>query len=149
MFKVNYAERVNKARSIMYFIVASVLSLSCTASYAEKSDLPAMKHSTALYVTPERCVALHKGQMCYLEVEFEWQAPEVGTYCLYNKTLNQKMNCWQSQKSGQFYLDFQAAEDHQFSLREGQSNVELAVAKITVAWVYKSSKRAKSSWRLF
>jgi len=102
-----------------------------------------------LSVTPEKCVALHKGQTCYLDVSFQWQAPKAGSYCLHNVTLDKRLNCWQSQRAGEFKLDFQSAEDHQFALRTLHSKADLAQAKVVVAWVYKSSKRAKSSWRLF
>ena len=122
-----------------------LLVISSFASSA--NDTVPIKAS--LEVSPERCVALHKGQTCYLDAEFRWQTDREGNYCLYNKTLNKAVNCWQAQKTGKYSLDFQAAENHQFSLRASQSTDELAVTQITVAWVYKSTKRAKSSWRLF
>ena len=47
-----------------------------------------MSNSAQLEVTPKRCIALRKGQKCYLEVTFQWQHPQVSDYCLVNKTTN-------------------------------------------------------------
>ncbi|WP_231731559.1 DUF3019 domain-containing protein [Colwellia sp. TT2012] len=102
-----------------------------------------------LKVTPKPCVALHKGQKCYLEVTFSWQHPKISNYCLVNTTRNQILKCWQQQATGEFDFDFQSTLTNDFSLRKHDSTVDLAQATIPVAWVYKSSKRAKSTWRLF
>ena len=126
---------------------AAVLSMALFTPYSFADTATAS--DTMLSVTPERCVALRKGQTCYLEVDFQWQTPEKGAFCLYNLTLNKKVNCWQAQRSGQYKLDFQATKDHHFSLREQGNIRDLAATKVVVAWVYKSTKRSKSSWRLF
>jgi hypothetical protein len=102
-----------------------------------------------LSVTPERCIALHKGQTCYLEVTFNWQHPDVDDYCLVNATSSRVITCWQQEKKGQFSFDFQSTMSNDFALRSKKSGKVHANAKILVAWVYKSSKRAKSTWRLF
>jgi len=102
-----------------------------------------------LKVTPKPCVALRKGQKCYLEVNFSWQHPQVSDYCLVNTTTSKIIKCWQQQGHGQFNLDFQSKLTNDFSLRHKASNKDLASTQIPVAWVYKSSKRAKSTWRLF
>lgn len=102
-----------------------------------------------LDVTPKRCIALRKGQICYLEVTFHWQHPKMGDYCLLNVTNNKTVKCWQQTKNGQFSFDFQSTMSNDFSLRSQKSGKVHANAHIAVAWVYKSSKRAKSTWRIF
>ncbi|MGB3724703.1 MAG: DUF3019 domain-containing protein [Glaciecola sp.] len=102
-----------------------------------------------LSVTPKPCVALRKGQKCYLEVTFSWQHPKTSNYCLVNSTTNTIMKCWAEQSSGKFNFDFQSTMSNNFALREHASTVDIAITKIPVAWVYKSSKRAKATWRLF
>lgn len=102
-----------------------------------------------LKVTPKRCIALRKGQKCYLEVTFSWRHPQLSNYCLVNTTRNKILKCWQQQTRGEFDFDFQSTLSNDFSLRKHDSTVDLAQATIPVAWVYKSSKRAKSTWRLF
>ena len=102
-----------------------------------------------LTVTPERCVALHRGQTCYLHVVFTWQHEKQGDYCLVNQTTNKQMYCWSKQSKGEYRLDFQSTKSNDFGLQERVSQEILASTKIEVSWVYNSSKRSKSSWRLF
>jgi len=106
-------------------------------------------NSAQLDVTPKRCIALRKGQKCYLEVTFQWQHPQISNYCLINKTTNKSLKCWSNQSAGNFSFDFQSTESNDFTLRNQNSTTDLANARIALAWVYKSSKRAKSTWRLF
>ncbi|WP_052379850.1 MULTISPECIES: DUF3019 domain-containing protein [unclassified Pseudoalteromonas] len=108
----------------------------------------ASETNATLVVTPKSCVALHKGQKCYLEVTFDWQA-KLNDYCLVNNTRSQVMKCWSDKNSGQYSFDFQSTQSNDFSLQLQDSNTDVAHAQIVVAWVYKSKKRSKSSWRLF
>ena len=114
-----------------------------------KSTLNNTRQIAQLEVTPERCIALRKGQKCYLEVTFSWQHPQISDYCLVNTTTNKTIKCWQQQAKGKFNFDFQSTLTNDFALRKPKSTVNLAQATIPVAWVYKSSKRAKATWRLF
>jgi len=124
-------------------LMLTVISGNVQASSLENSQ------QAQLVVTPKPCVALRKGQKCYLEVTFNWQHPNVNNYCLVNSTTNKTMKCWQQQKSGEFSFDFQSTQSNNFALRQQKSTTDLAMTTIPVAWVYKSSKRAKSTWRLF
>jgi hypothetical protein len=107
------------------------------------------KQLAQLKVTPKPCVALRKGQKCYLEVTFKWQHPTISDYCLINTTTSKTMKCWKQQTKGQFSFDFQSRLSNDFALRYQESATDIARATIPVAWVYKSSKREKSTWRLF
>lgn len=100
-------------------------------------------------VTPEQCVALRKGQTCYLEVTFDWQQPITGNYCLVNTTRNKVLKCWKETTKGQYSFDFQGVKTNNFSLRNKTSGEDLAHTQVVVAWVYKSNTRSKSRWRLF
>ncbi len=102
-----------------------------------------------LSVSPERCIALRKGQTCYQDVKFKWHTKIVNDYCLVNKTTNTTLKCWLNANSGHFDLDHQAVETHTFILKTKTDSSVLASVKITVAWVYNSVKRSKASWRLF
>lgn len=107
--------------------------------------------ATAAYleVTPKRCIALHKGQKCYLEVTFKWRQSTISDYCLVNTTTNKTIKCWQQQGEGQLNFDFQSKLSNDFVLRKPNSTIDLARTRIPVAWVYKSNKRPKSTWRIF
>ncbi len=113
---------------------------------ASSADIANTAH---LEVTPERCIALHKGQKCYLEVTFKWRNSQISDYCLVNTTTNKIIKCWQQQNKGQFSFDFQSKLSNDFALRKQKSAIDLVSTQIPVAWVYKSAKRQKSTWRIF
>ena len=135
---------------VLYCLVV-LLFFTCSYSYAE----PTTKLiDTKLMVTPERCISLHKGQMCYLEVTFTWQHSTTNEVCLVKIKNSNILKCWHNVNAGEYSFDFQATESQNFALRakykgNEQNSTNLAVAKIIVASVYKSSKRTKASWRLF
>jgi hypothetical protein len=126
------------------------IPLSAKAETTKSNIVPSNSSQLAqLKVTPKPCVALHKGQKCYLEVTFNWQHPQVSNYCLVNTTKNKTIRCWKQQTKGEFSFDFQSKLSNDFALRSQKSTTDIARTTIPVAWVYKSSKRAKSTWRLF
>jgi hypothetical protein len=138
------------AKSIFLLIVCWFISVSAKADTLKSTSTPSNSTQLAqLKVTPKPCVALHKGQKCYLEVTFSWQHPQLSNYCLVNSTTNKTIKCWQQQTQGQFNFDFQSILSNDFALRKQESSIDLARTVIPVAWVYKSSKRAKSTWRVF
>jgi hypothetical protein len=132
-------------RSLCYFAL-SLLTLTWThySLSAEREQL-----TNGLFVKPERCVALRQGQTCYQEVTFRWHQPHVGNYCLVNLSTKQTLKCWKNSNQGMFHLDFQSTQSTDFVLRAQDQDVELSKIRISVSWVFKSSKRPKSSWKLF
>jgi len=121
-----------------------IVSMCLPISFKSLASEP----KASLQVTPKNCVALHKGQTCYLEVTFDWQA-KLNNYCLVNNTRSQIMKCWNNQTTGKYSFDFQSTQTNDFSLQLQASKKDVAHAQIVVAWVYKSKTRSKSSWRLF
>jgi hypothetical protein len=138
-----------KKIKLTWLVRSLVLLLSIVMHGSVYASPTENTHTVQLEVTPKPCVALRKGQKCYLEVTFNWQHPKVSNYCLVNSTTNKTMKCWQQQAKGEFSLDFQSKLSNDFALRKQESSTDIARATIPVAWVYKSSKRAKSTWRLF
>ena len=110
---------------------------------------PPENNQSILKVSPERCVALRQGQTCYQLVTFSWQQAQVGNYCLVELSTNKALQCWQQAQLGVFELDFQSRENKEFALRQQGQDENIATTVVTVAWVYKSSKRPKSNWKLF
>lgn len=131
--------------SLCYFTF-SLLTLTWN-HYSLSAESEQLK--TGLFVKPERCVALRQGQTCYQEVTFKWLMPHEGNYCLFNLSTKQTLKCWKNSNQGMFYLDFQSTQSTDFVLRAEDQDTELAKTRITVSWVFKSSKRPKSSWKLF
>ncbi len=135
---------------IFFLVVCWFISVSVKAETVQSIKAPSnLRQLAQLKVTPKPCVALRKGQKCYLEVTFSWQHPKVNNYCLVNTTINKTIRCWKQQAKGEFSFDFQSKLSNNFALRNQESTTDIAQATIPVAWVYKSSKRAKSTWRLF
>ncbi len=102
-----------------------------------------------LMVTPEQCIALHKGQQCYLDVTFRWQLSVRDNVCLIDVDAKKLIHCWQQQSSGEISFEFQSGKSKSYVLRLQQNEAVIDTARINVAWVYSSSRRAKASWRLF
>ena len=145
---MNKMHHFNKAT--LLFITCWFITAPVKADTTQGNSAASNPNQLAqLKVTPKPCVALHKGQKCYLEVTFSWQHPTQSDYCLINTTTSKTMKCWQQQTQGELSFDFQSKLSNDFALRGQESAKNIVQATIPVAWVYKSSKRAKSTWRLF
>ncbi|TVZ37934.1 Protein of unknown function (DUF3019) [Alteromonadaceae bacterium 2753L.S.0a.02] len=107
------------------------------------------RETQVLSVTPNRCIALRQGQYCYQKLKFKWQVEESHDYCLYVSDDPNPLVCWQGTKLASYEHDFKSLQDRTFSLRDETSGVQLDEVIIDVAWVYKSSKKVSTGWRLF
>ena len=136
-------------RPLLTATITVILLVSIGKTVTVHAAQDELNTAAQLSVTPKPCVALRKGQTCYLEVTFTWQHPKVGNYCLVNATTNHTLQCWEQHTKGEFNFDFQATMSNDFALRTQASTTDLVSTTIPVAWVYQSSKRAKSTWRLF
>jgi hypothetical protein len=134
---------LNAIKTFKFTVLFALLAMFTTIS-AHSAPTKAV-----LNVTPEQCVALRKGQTCYLEVTFDWQYAKAGNYCLVNTTRNKVLKCWSKSTKGQYSFDFQSTKSNDFVLRQQDSAKVLAHTQVVVAWVYKSNTRSKSRWRLF
>lgn len=156
MIFVKQSKNTNKALVLFFkaifaisVVVFILISASVSAETIVNSVPDTAQASAYLKVTPKRCIALRKGQVCYLDVDFSWQHPKINDYCLVNTTTSKTIKCWKQQRQGEFSFDFQSTLTNDFALRHKASTKNLANTQISVAWVYKSTKRAKSTWRLF
>ena len=148
--RVNLHKKSRLSMPIFLLIICWFVSVPAKADTVQSITTPSHSSQLAqLKVTPTPCVALRQGQKCYLEVTFSWQQPQVSNYCLVNITTNKTIKCWQQQTKGELSFDFQSKLTNNFALRNQESTTDIAQATIPVVWVYKSSIRAKSTWRLF
>jgi hypothetical protein len=131
--------------SAFYFILILLALTWANYSRAEQTN----QSSIGLFVSPQRCVALRQGQTCYQEVTFSWRLAQKENVCLINLLNKQVLKCWQNTAQGKFDLDFQSTQSTDFVLRAEKQDIDLSKTHITVSWVFKSSKRPKSSWKLF
>lgn len=98
----------------------------------------------SLKLTPETCVALQQGRLCYANVNISWQSNEPQDLCL--KIGQQQLQCWQASRSGQLRYEFVGQETTEVQLVNAEG--ELVKALIKVNWVQKNPK-IKRHWRLF
>ncbi|BDY07020.1 hypothetical protein F0521_40610 [Ferrimonas sp. YFM] len=126
----------------------TIRTLCCSLMLMPLSAL-GMDSPVQFTATPERCIALHKGQLCYQDVEFNWQTPESGRFCLMQARDRQQLLCWTGRSRQNYLFSFEGDKTTRFSLiREGEP-VPLAEVKVEVTWVYKAPRQSRSGWRLF
>ena len=130
----------------LLFLGFSVALYLCASNTYANDNNP---KESELAVTPIRCVALRQGQVCYQEVTFRWHQPEVGNYCLVELPTLKIIKCWSQVKTGEVSFDFQSDRSLTYGIHKMGEQIDLSTASITVSWVFKSSKRPKSSWKLF
>ncbi len=132
-------------RYLRHLISASIVLVLTYAAVADEAASAAAQ----LQLKPQRCVALHQGQMCYQSVQLFWRAPQAGHYCLYQQSAETPIHCWQNVAAGQFQYEFASDTSLDLQLVNVQDNKILATATLEVAWVYKANTRRKTHWRLF
>ena len=131
-----------KIAALCFFIFAG--QITAWAQEAEQSS--ASKASIRL--KPAKCVSLHQGQVCYADVELNWQAHTTGSYCLLSTTQTEPLACWTSTAHGEFKGEVSSDTNVVFTLTRQGINTPLATAEMKMAWVYKK-KRSSVSWRVF
>jgi hypothetical protein len=98
---------------------------------------------------PNRCIALHQGQVCYQNIVLSWQVDQASEYCLYQQQAEQPLHCWQAVSSGQYFYAFASDSSVKLQLVHVQTKAVVAETLVEVAWVYKANTRRKTHWRLF
>lgn len=138
---------------------ALLFTLACTANAATvnlENTLAAHleqqsseKNKVNLTVSPEKCVAMQQGQTCYMTVELFWQAEVQANYCLYSSLKPQPLQCWNNSRTGEMTKEFSTKENLVFFLQIQDQHINLASAKVKMAWVHKKKGKPRMSWRLF
>ncbi|MFT7129492.1 MAG: hypothetical protein ACI89U_001608, partial [Gammaproteobacteria bacterium] len=75
--------------------------------------------------------------------------PSIGKYCLFSSQQSEPLRCWMQSDQGQFEREIVAQRNVVFFLRKEKNNDVLATRELEMAWVYKKSAKARSSWRMF
>ncbi len=126
-------------------VSASVFLFIAHAVRADTAEVDAVQ----LQLKPNRCVALHQGQVCYQNIQLSWSANQQGNYCLYQQYGEVPLYCWQSVAAGQYQYEFASDTPMHLQLVNMHTKTPVATATIEVAWVYKANSRRKTHWRLF
>lgn len=102
-----------------------------------------------LWLKPERCIALHQGQVCYQKITVQWQANKTSNVCLVQDGVVTPLNCWSNALAGTFLWEFEGQKSTKLRLIDSDSHHILVEQLLTVAWVYDANSRRESHWRLF
>ncbi len=100
-------------------------------------------------VQPDKCIALHQGQVCYQDLEFNWQTPAGAEYCLYEVPKLEAVVCWDGDQMRSHNLEFASAANTLYQIRTMGSDVVISEVAVEVAWVYRANRKSFSRWRLF
>jgi len=121
-----------------YFFLLAVLLTIVADSHAQES---------ALNVTPTKCVALRKGQVCYQSLRIRYSSPARGDFCLLISAQQEPLKCWLNIDEIDYRYRFASKNAVEFQLVDLERR-QLASAQFQVAWVYKQS-RVRNRWRIF
>jgi len=102
-----------------------------------------------LKAVPDRCVALHQGQICYQSIRFVWsQLDRSYDYCVIEKQTESALVCWLGGGASELKFEFGSDQSQTYQLKRNDGEV-IGDVEIVVAWVYKSSRKRSTGWRLF
>ena len=121
-----------------------MLILLIISSVANATDIQA-----SVKVSPEQCVAMRQGQVCYVSVQLSWQVDTPGNYCLYTAGESKALNCWINTAAGELKKSFDSKINLEFSLRRQNESLSIATAVVKMAWVHKKKGQPRKSWRIF
>ena len=113
------------------------------------TQIQAADETSLLKIVPDRCISLHKGQVCYQKITLIWESSVVANYCLFQEAMDELLQCWDNANHGTSEFDFQSHEPLSYRLHRINSNKVVATSIVSVSWVYKSPKRQRKNWRLF
>lgn len=136
----------SSALRLLFRVYLLVLLLPSNVIWAADT---APTQQVQLQSKPNRCVALHQGQVCYQDIVLSWQVDQASEYCLYQQHAEQPLHCWQSVSSGQYSYAFASDSSVKLQLVNAQTKSVVAETLVEVAWVYKANTRRKTHWRLF
>ena len=115
--------------------------------------------SQELTVKPDKCVSLRKGQVCYQRINISWDTDITGHYCILASGQESPLKCWNNKSTGKLSYTLESTESVKFDLVNKSVSDEnnklltldqlIATATVTIAWVYNTKSRSRTTWRLF
>jgi hypothetical protein len=106
-------------------------------------------YADSFALKPERCVALHEGQLCYAKIKFQWKFIRPASVCIYRKDPEELLQCWEGTREGEWQMEFESQKSTGFVLIDSSTGAELGSAQVKVVWVYNANSHRQSHWRVF
>lgn len=100
-----------------------------------------------LKITPNKCIALKKGQICYQSLRIQFTPATTSEFCLKVSNQSEPLECWSGNEPVEFQYRFASRTDLTFEFIDMRKQI-MASATFDVAWVYKHSRK-RNRWRLF
>ncbi len=132
--------------TIMLGLFGAITTVSAQQTHIDKQAT--LNGEILFSAKPANCVALHQGRQCYAKVSLQWNAPNVGDFCIHEKVSGKKLQCWESSNGNNVQFEFESSSKIEYQLKSNENNRVLAETAINVSWVHKASPR-KRRWRLF
>ncbi len=107
---------------------------------------PVLAEDAVLTITPEKCVALRKGQVCYQKLRLRFSVSDKGNYCLFAGGQSRPLKCFNDVDKGELIYQFASEQAMLFNLQSESTTI--ASGQVTVAWVYQKTRK-RYRWRLF
>jgi|GEM_PF-1018143 len=142
----NCALRPQQLARRLFFSVCVLLVFLPSRIVVADSALP---QTVQLQAKPNRCVALHQGQVCYQDVVLSWHVDQASEYCLYQQHAEEPLHCWPAVSSGEYRYAFASDSSVRLQLVNTKTKAVVAETLVEVAWVYKANTRRQTHWRLF
>lgn len=134
--------RVRLLRTLSVSICA--LILTSTALAASKSSRIELK------IKPKVCVLNNEDEACLDELNISWLSEDRRNLCLYQKSHNEPLACWENAKKGSHSMALNTNTSLNFLLRESQQNELLASETFEVIHDHKQYRRARrNAWAFF
>lgn len=144
--------KLNKCPFLQHLALILSMTLIVSPAFAGESFVE-------FDISPNRCVALNEGQVCYQTLEASWQSDQKTSLCLIIKDEEQPLVCWDDVLKGKVTIEFGSSRSLVFQLHSvdpppggeisSLARPVAAEAEVIVTWVYSESKKKRSSWRLF
>jgi hypothetical protein len=135
-----------KGSSVAFRIQIALITLFFTPLAPEAR---AANADIGFTVQPDKCIALHQGQVCYQDLEFNWQTAAGAEYCLYEIPRPEAVICWTGDQLQSHNLEFASAVSTLYQIRTMSGDALISEVIVEVAWVYRANRKSFSRWRLF
>lgn len=142
MYSNNYSRDSGVATRILFAFM--ILLLASLAPQTRGADAAA-----GFTVQPDKCIALHQGQVCYQDLKFSWRTPAGAEYCLYEVSQTTAVICWTGNELASHTMEFASASSTVYEIRVRNSNTVISAVTVEVAWVYRANRKSFTRWRLF
>lgn len=130
----------------LFIKVVGLFSLSSVFLVAHAQQ---QESKAELIIKPTKCVSLKQDQVCFVNVDITWRAPETGDYCVSSSQQTEPLQCWSSTQKGQLSQEIEMSKDVIFKLTNDAGDKVIVTTVLPLAWVYKKEKFSHSSWRIF